>query len=410
MIKKIKTEQLRPGIFVHDFNCDWAGENIFISKALIKDEKAIKIIRSWGIKEVYIDTDLGLDVERAKTAHEVQQETNRNLHKLAQRKRTETPPPIALKDEVQMARTIRTEAVVTMREAMKAVQEGKCIDLDSAFQLVEKMKDSVTRNKDALVLLTRIRKKDEYTLMHSISVSSLVLAFCNSCGISYDTTINLAMGALFHDIGKTRIPNSILNKPGKLNQKEFAIMKRHAEYSAKVLAKTTELPPEAHDIALHHHERYDGTGYPHGLKGDTIEFGSRIASICDVYDAITSTRCYKNGIDRVHGLRKLYEWSDHYFDKELTYTFIRSIGVYPIGTYVRLENEVSAVVTSSTENVLQPVVRIFYNDKMQTAVEIEEVDLSRIGINVAGYDSPEKWNSNKMDIFQKNKNDLSPLH
>ncbi|MBU1138671.1 MAG: HD-GYP domain-containing protein [Proteobacteria bacterium] len=410
MIKKIKTEQLRPGIFVHDFNCDWAGENIFISKALIKDERAIKIIRSWGIKEVYIDTDLGLDVEPAKTAYEVQQETNRNLHKLAQRKRTATPPPIPLKDEVQMARTIRNEAVVTMREAMRAVQEGKCIDPDNAFRLVEKMQESVTRNKDALILLTRIRKKDEYTLMHSISVSSLVLAFCSSCDISYDMTINLAMGSLFHDIGKTRIPNSILNKPGKLDQKEFTIMKKHAEYSAKVLAETTELPPEAHDIALHHHERYDGTGYPHGLKGDTIEFGSRIAAICDVYDAITSIRCYKNGLDRVQGLRKLYEWSDHYFDKELTYKFIRSIGVYPIGTYVRLANELSGVVINSTENILQPVVRIFYNDKKKTAMQIQEIDLSKIGINIAGYDSPEKWSSDKMHIFQQNKNDLSPLH
>lgn len=315
-----------------------------------------------------------------------------------------------LKNEVQMARTIRNEAVVTMREAMRSVQEGKCIDMDSAFQLVERMKESVTRNKDALILLTRIREKDEYTLMHSISVSSLVLAFCGSCRISYDTTINLAMGSLFHDIGKTRIPNSILNKPGKLNQSEFAVMKRHAEYSAKVLAETSELPPEAHDIALHHHERYDGTGYPHGLKGDDIEFGSRIASICDVYDAITSTRCYKNGIDRVQGLRKLYEWSSHYFDKELTYNFIRSIGVYPIGTFVRLENEVSGVVTNSTENVLQPVVRIFYNDKNKTAMQIEEVDLSRLGITIAGYDTPEKWSSDKRLIFQKNRDALSPLH
>lgn len=244
MIKKIKTEQLRPGIFVHDFNCDWAGENIFISKALIRDEKAIKIIRSWGIKEVYIDTELGLDVERAKTAYEVQQETNKNLHNLARRKKAATPPPVPLKDELQMARTIRNEAVFTMRETMRAVQEGKCIDLDSAYQLVEKMKESVTRNKDALTLLTRIRKKDEYTLMHSISVSSLVLAFCSSFDISYDMTINLAIGSLLHDIGKTRIPNSILNKPGKLNQDEFAIMKKHAEYSAKVLAETTELPPK----------------------------------------------------------------------------------------------------------------------------------------------------------------------
>lgn len=129
-----------------------------------------------------------------------------------------------------------------------------------------------------------------------------------------------------------------------------------------------------------------------------------------MYDAVTSTRCYKNGLDRVQGLRKLYEWSDHYFDKELTYTFIRSVGVYPVGTFVRLENEMSGVVTDSTENVLQPVVRIFYNDNKKTAIQLQEIDLSQIGINVAGYDSPEKWSSDKRQIFQEHKNALSPLH
>lgn len=410
MIKKIKTEQLRPGIYVHDFNCDWAGENIFISDALIKTEKAIEIIRSWGIKEVYIDTDLGLDVKRGKSAQDAQRETNKNLHRLAQRATEEALPATPLKEELQMARTIRTEAVAAMRQAIRAVQEGKEMDLDGAFQLVEKMKDSVTRNKDALVLLTRIRKKDEYTLMHSISVSSLVLAFCNSCDISYDMSINLAMGSLFHDIGKTKIPTNILNKPGKLKQDEFNLMKRHTEYSAEALAATTKLPPEAYDIALHHHERYDGSGYPHGLKGDSIEFGSKIASICDVYDAITSTRCYKNGIDRVQGLRKLYEWSDHHFDKELTYKFIRNIGVYPVGTHVTLENEVSGIVADSTENVLQPVVRIFYNDKKKEPLPIQKLDLSKAGINIAGYDSPDQWSRDKRQAFIENKKALSPLH
>ncbi len=410
MIKKIKIEQLRPGIFVHDFNCDQSGENIFIDKSLIKSEKAVQIIQSWGIKEVYIDTDRGLDIEPAKRAGKVQQKTNKSLHKLAQKKELSASPSTPFKEEVKIARTIKNDAVDTVRQAMKTVQEGRNIDVGSAFQLVERMEESITRNKDALLLLTRMRKKDEYTLMHSISVSTLVLSFCNFSGIPYEMTINLAMGALLHDIGKTKIPDSILNKPGKLDEEEWAIMKKHAEYSAQVLAKTTELPPEAYDIALHHHERYDGTGYPHGLQGDTITFGSRITAICDVYDAITSEKCYRNGINRVKGLEKLYDWSDHHFDKELTYKFIQNIGVYPIGTCVRLENQLVGVVIESTENVLQPVVRIFYNDKKKAPVKVQEIDLSSVNINIASYDSPKNWPGNKIQTFRKSKNSLSPFH
>jgi len=409
MIKKITVEQLRPGIFVHDFNCDWAGENVFINQALIKSEKAIEIIRSWGIKEVYIDTERGLDVKRAKTASEVQQKTDNNLNRLAHKREKTVSPSVPLKEEVQMARKIKKKAIDIMQQTMASVQEGKQVDVDRAFQLVQNMGASISRNQDALIMLTRIKKKDEYTLMHSISVSSLVLAFCNSCRLPYDLTINMATGALLHDIGKLQVPASILNKPGKLNREEFAVMKKHSAYSAEILKKSKGLPPEAFDIALHHHERYDGTGYPDGQKGEGINLGSRMTSICDVYDAITSARCYRHGLNRVKGLRKLYEWSDYHFDKQLTFEFIHCIGVYPIGTYVRLENELSGVVTASTENVLQPVVRLFYNNKNKTPLKVQDIDLSTLGINIAGYDSPKKWDSDKMQTFRRFRNELSPL-
>ena len=361
MIKKIKTEQLKIGMFVHDFNRHEAGEHIFIGASMIKTDKAIQVVHSWGIKEIYIDTERGLDVERRKTVRKAMQNRSK--------------PHTPLKEEVKIARSIKKEAADIMQQVITSAEEGSDVDVSNAFQLVEKMEKSVSRNKDALLLLTRMRRKDEYTLMHSISVSSLVLAFCNFCGVDYDMTINLAIGALLHDIGKTKIPISILNKPGKLSLEEYTIIQRHAEYSADILANKQELPPEAFDIALHHHERHDGTGYPDGLIGDAIQFGPRIVSICDVYDAITSDRCYKNGIDKVNGLSKLYEWSNLHFDKELTYKFTRFIGVYPFGTCIKLENELVGVVAGSTGNILQPVVRLFYNDKAKAEMQVQEIDL-----------------------------------
>ncbi|MEN8200882.1 MAG: HD-GYP domain-containing protein, partial [Thermodesulfobacteriota bacterium] len=374
----------------------------------LNSQKAIDIISSWGIKEVYIDTERGLDIKEPASAPERRQETDQLLHAMA-RDNSSIPRHTPFREEAKAARPIRREAVDLLKRSMAAVQEGREINVDEAGQLVEKMEESVTRNKDALLLLTRIRKKDEYTLMHSISVSSLVLAFCNSYSVPHDITIKLGMGALLHDIGKTRIPGTILNKPGRLTRQEFDVMKKHAEHSAEALADANDLPPEVFDIALHHHERYDGSGYPHSLKGDKIGFGARLSAICDVYDAITSERCYKKGMGRVEGLRKLYEWSSSHFDRDLTYKFIQSIGVYPVGTCVKLENQLSAMVTDSTDNVLQPVVRIFYNNKTNSPAAVEEIDLSRVGINVAGYESPKEWNSEKMYCFQDIRRSLSPL-
>ncbi len=259
-------------------------------------------------------------------------------------------------------------------------------------------------------MLARIRKKDEYTLIHSISVTSLVLAFCNCSGVDYETTINMATGALLHDIGKLQIPSKILNKPGRLDPEEFVLMKKHSEYSAKLLEGTKGLPAEAFDIALHHHERFDGTGYPDGLTGDAISFAAKIVSICDVYDAITSVRCYKRGLDRVEGLRKLYEWSSFHFDKEQAYKFISCIGVYPIGTCVELENGLSGVVVASTEKVLQPVVRVFFNNTKKTPIRVREIDLSTDEMNIASYDLSKEWNNEKIQVFKASSKALSPFH
>ena len=219
----------------------------------------------------------------------------------------------------------------------------------------------------------------------------------------------MAMGALLHDIGKTKIPTHILNKPGKLDPSEFAIVQQHAAHSAEVLANTKDLPFEAFDIALHHHEREDGSGYPTGLTSKDIGLGSKISAICDVFDAITSARCYKPAIDKVLGLKTIYKCSGTHFDKGLAHKFISFIGVYPIGTCVKLENDQVGVVTGSSENILQPVVRLFYDDNKKKQLNVQEIDLSKLDINIANYESPTKWDGEKINIFKNLSGELNPL-
>ena len=408
MIKKIAINQLRPGIFVHDFNCDVKTHNLILEPVLIKDIKIIDILNSWGIKEIYIDTDQGLDVELPKSQLEDNRQTDRALFKLA-KEQPKSTPSVPLGEELAVAKSIKIQAINVINNAMNQVRAGKPLETGGAYQLIDHMDQSIVRNRDALVLLTRIRNKDEYTMMHSISVGAYVLNFCIINKISREKTMALAIGALFHDIGKTKIPLEILNKPGKLTEDEFTEMKKHSLYSAEILKDSSNLPQEAYDMGLHHHERYDGKGYPHQIKGDEISFGSQLCAVADVYDALTSDRCYKKGIDRIEGLRKLYEWSGDHFNKEVAYQFINAIGVYPIGTCVKLESGRIGVVVGSTESAEQPVVRIFYDEKKRASVPVHDLDLFYTEDRVAQYADSDKWDLKKMNIFEDLSKDLFPV-
>ncbi|MFV0439052.1 MAG: HD-GYP domain-containing protein [Desulfopila sp.] len=410
MIKKVRTDQLRVGVFIDDLNCSGKIKGrVFINKCVIQSELAIEIIRAWEIQEVFIDTEKGLDIQRGEGVIERRRKTDRILRQQAINSQPK-PAEVPLWEEVDMARSIKNDAGKIINQAMSAVAENKAIAIDQTYGLIEKMERSVSRNRDALLLLVRIRKKDEYTLVHSISVGALVLAFCNYCGMPYETTINMAIGALLHDIGKTRVPIDILNKPGKLTPQELEIIRRHTEYSAEAMTATKDLPFEAFDIALHHHERNNGKGYPHQLKGEAINLAPKIASICDVYDALTSTRCYKPGMSQVAALRMLYESSSDDFDQKLVYKFINMIGVYPVGTCVRLSNDLLGMVVASTENNLQPLVRVFFDDRASKGVQIRDVDLAREGVEIASYEFMESWTAEKRDLYRIVKSQLNPLH
>jgi HD-GYP domain-containing protein (c-di-GMP phosphodiesterase class II) len=405
MIKKVKIEQLEPGVFVHDFNCDWESTNLLINQAKIKDYKIIDILASWGIREVYIDTDKGIDVNESVPILEARRDIDEGLKRIAGKK-NDSIRTVPLKEELAVAKNIKKQAVSVIKKVMESVGEGKPLQTGEAYQLVDQMEKSVIRNRDALVLLTRIRKKDEYTLMHSISVGAYILNFCYHFDIPRERTLGLAVGALFHDIGKTKVPLAILNKPGKLTEEEFAVIQKHPEYSAAILKSSHKLPFEAYDMGLHHHERFDGNGYPHRLKGDEIKFGSQLAAIADVFDALTSDRCYRGKIDRVEGLRKLYEWSGHHFNKDLTHKFIQCIGVYPIGTCVGLESGRIGIVVGSTESLVQPVVHLFYDKKKKKEISIPDFDLSRTDDHVIGYEDASRFDLTKLDVFRNLGSDL----
>lgn len=395
MLKKIDSSQLRVGMAIHDLDCGWMEHPFVRAKFVLTSEDEIRKILRAGIRGVVIDCSKGLDVDEAPTLAEVQAQTEREVAEIAAK--PVKPVRTTLADEMQRAVNIRRQAAGLVRTVMQDARLGKAVELDNVSPVVENITESILRNSGALLGLLRIKTKDDYTFLHSVSVCTLLVAFCRSRGMDEETIYQAGIGGLLHDTGKALVPDHILNKAGRLTDEEFAIIKKHPRDGYDILRQTPEIGQIPLDITLHHHERRDGTGYPDMQAEGQISELAQMAAIVDVYDAITSDRCYHKGMPAADALRKIYEWSKFHFNPALTQEFMRCVGIYPVGTMVMLESgRLGVVVEPHETNLLTPKVNVFFNTRSQTYIRPELLDLSRAlgfggGDKIVRHESPEKW-------------------
>lgn len=257
------------------------------------------------------------------------------------------------------------EAQQTARAIMSGLRIGRALDLNNARSVVNHCVDSVLRNENALLLLTKIKNQDEYTAEHCINVSILCAAFGKRLGLLEGEIRSLALCGLLHDVGKSRIPVEVLNKPGALTPKEFDIMRQHTTHGRSILMSTSHSLNAAVDVAFSHHERMDGQGYPRGLHAQQIPYFAKLVSLVDTYDAITSTRVYDKGRASMQALETIHKHRGSQFDEVLADAFIQMIGVYPPGSIVEMLNgEVGIIVESHPKHKLKPkVLMILEADK-----------------------------------------------
>lgn len=393
MIKRIRSDQLQPGMFVHDLNCGWMDHPFVFNSFRVENQEMIDQVIASGVRELYIDSEKGDDVADAPTHDEIHAEIHQQITSLAESHAVKQPVHTSFKEEMSQARAVYSEAHNVVHNLMSDIRLGKQIKLEKMSPVVEHITDSIVRNQDAFISLSRIKQKDEYTFQHSVSVCALMVAFSREMGYEQDVIHEAGLGGLLHDVGKMKVPDEILNKPGQLTDAEFAIMKSHADLGRRLLRQTPGIPETVVVIAGQHHERYDGTGYPDKIKHDEISQLGQMAAIVDVYDALTSDRIYHKGMEPTVALKKLFEWSKFHFNAELVRRFINLIGIYPVGSLVRLENGMLGIVAKAgRESLLRPIVRAVYTVKHDHFVAPHDIDLSvQLSDRIIQHESPHRW-------------------
>jgi HD-GYP domain-containing protein (c-di-GMP phosphodiesterase class II) len=392
MIKKIQIKELRPGMFISDLNAPYKQHPFLTNSVKVKNEKVLdKIIKS-GIIEVIIDTDKGESVDLDDKWQPLEKKV---LEEIADKTKDLPQQEIKkpLKEEIKEAELIRKEANSIIQELVMDVQHGKSLALSQVENVVEKVISSVVKNQHALSSLAKIRQTNQFLFEHSISSCALMIGFGKTMGFDDNLQHEAGVGALLHDIGMSTVSSKIINKPGKLTQFEYSIVKKHVENGSEILKKTTNIKDIPLLVAGEHHERYNGNGYPFKLKGEEISIYGQMMSIVDVYDAITSNRGYRRAITSSEALILLLSSSDKDFKGELVQRFIQSVGIYSFGTLIRLANGLLGVVIDvKSKSLLYPVLRIFMDNKNNR--------LSPYDIDLTNFESDENYKINGVVLPQ----------
>ncbi|ADE12204.1 HD-GYP domain-containing protein [Sideroxydans lithotrophicus] len=393
MLKKIHVRSVRSGMFINEICGSWMEHPFWKKAFLLSTDEDLKTLKTCGIQEVWIDTEKGLDVEGevlSPSREEEQKKVEAELKKVATENRVVQRVPV--QNEVQRARAILSKGKAAVTSMFNEARMGKAISVSEAEPLVDEISNSIARNPEAFLNLARLKNVDDYTYMHSVAVCGLMIALGKQLGLDGRDLKDAGIAGLMHDVGKALIPNEVLNKPGKLTDEEFEIIKTHPRRGWEILNVAEGANDVALDVCLHHHERVDGTGYPERISGDLLTLFARMGAVCDVYDALTSNRCYKNGWEPAETIRKMAEWRNGHFDERVFQAFVKTIGIYPSGTLVRLKSGRLAIVIEQTEkSLLMPIVKAFFSTKSNEPIMPEMIDLSRSRESIASAEDPAQW-------------------
>jgi len=388
MLKKIAISQVRTGMFVDSVEGSWMKHSLWKTRFLVKDREALLRLQKSGAAECWIDSSQGHDVATEERA-------------------IEPTPPVALPaapvekpkvrksmgEELQNASDVLKRSKEAVASLFAEARMGNAVDTSECAPIVNDIVDSIDHNADAIISLCRLKMADEYTYMHSVSVCALMVSLGRQLGLDEATCRDAGMAGLLHDLGKAAMPQEIINKPGRLTDEEFTIIKTHPVKGHEMLIRSGVDNQRILDVSRHHHERMDGKGYPDNLAADNISQIARMSAVCDVYDAITSNRPYKAGWDPAESVARMASWQGH-FDAKVLQTFIKTIGIYPIGSLVRMASgKLGVVVEQNPTKLTAPKVKLFFSTNSGMPFEPKLVDLSESHVSdkIIAREPSENW-------------------
>ena len=389
MRKRIAIEHLRVGMYLDEFVGSWLEHPFWRARFRVEDATQLQRIRASGVREVWIDTTRGTDVAAAQAAPTAPEPP---APPPASAEAAIAPRPVSYAEEMRRAARLIGKAELAVQTMFADARMGRIIEARDALPLVGAISGSVDRHPSALISLVRLKTKDRYTFLHSVAVCALMVALGRQLGLSDDEVRDAGLAGLLHDIGKIAIPPEVLNKPGALTADEFRSVVVHPQAGHDILVGDADMCDIALDVCLHHHERMDGTGYPHKLAGEGISLFARMGAICDVYDAVTSDRPYKKAWEAAYAVQRMVDWRGNHFDPMVFNAFVKSVGIYPVGSLVRLKSGRLAVVMQHVPGaLLTPTVKVFFSISSGTRIAPELIDLAQTGDQIVSREEPRDW-------------------
>lgn len=417
MLVRIPTADASVGMFVEKIECSWWAHPFWRSRQILASNEQLAMLHQSGARYIVIDDEKGCTnntsdasitdydrgirmappealLHKSKLKYRPQIQLHQQTRQLSDNER---------RAEVAKARNVLKRSKKAVQDMFDNVRMGEAIQTRKMASMVNQLTASLDRDPTIILNMARLKTKDDYTYMHSVSVCALMVNLARTMRLDETLVREAGMAGLLHDVGKLVIPNEILLKPSKLDDAEFEIVRDHPMAGYKILAASTGVSAAALDVCLHHHEKMDGTGYPDKLNGDELNLLTRMASICDVYDAVTSKRAYNNPWTAAEALARMRSWHGH-FDQMILRAFIVSLQILPVGTLVRLNNDHLGIVIGETASDYSlPKVRMFYSIASSSRTQNHDFDISRCRHcwQISGIEDPLDWGFNDWDHVQQ---------
>lgn len=380
MKHRIDVSEVRQGMYVCGFGGSWFDHPFWRVKRLLDTPQLVAQVREAAVPFVEIDDALGLaPAAKAKPATLATQPTRKVASKPPKRAARPSGPGYGeslraarQRSQRQEARAVVSRSLAVARTVFADARLGRAIEVAAVHAVVGDVVGTLERTPDTLLDVLRLKRKDEYTYLHSVAVCALMANAALHLGRDDRVVREYGMAGLLHDLGKMGTPDAILNKGGGLTESEFDVIRGHPEFGYTLLSQLPEVPPAALDVCRHHHEKMDGTGYPFGLDAGAISEVARLGAICDVYDALTSVRSYKDAMPPLAALGQMW-WSHGHFDRELLFRFMQSLGLFPPGMLVHLCSRRLAVVREPRGKAPGTTVLAFHDLRDGRAIDPVEI-------------------------------------